>query len=245
MHKFDLNQAIKEWRQTATGRESLNPETLDELETHLLDSFDTLTNTNPNLSEQEVFLLATHRIGTMPALASEYTKVHQKQIWLGRAIHLVCGYLFISLALKTIGLEQSLAAWLGLSISAGMGSASAPFWAAGASIGTGFLALSVLVILILKFSRGTYPALAMIVNPALDKGSLRKWFGWWIGLAVFVSAASAAVRLAISHQTINAEAYGEFAYANAMYGILFQVVTLGTILILAMRFSRAYRRAQS
>ncbi|MBN2590495.1 MAG: hypothetical protein JXA96_11590 [Sedimentisphaerales bacterium] len=76
---FDLNEQIKKWRGNLNTSQSLESKDIDELESHLREEIEELTLSD--LSEQEAFLVATHRLGQVDFLSEEFAKVNAGVIW--------------------------------------------------------------------------------------------------------------------------------------------------------------------
>jgi hypothetical protein len=76
---FDLSKEITKWRKTLSEKQMCYISDLDELESHLKDEIDQLKS--HGLSEQEAFLVGTHRLGKPDALADEFAKVNES-LWL-------------------------------------------------------------------------------------------------------------------------------------------------------------------
>jgi hypothetical protein len=73
--QFDLNAAILGWRDKLKQSSQFRAENLAELESHLRDAVVRLQG--QELSEEEAFLIATRRIGSVEQLASEFEKVNR------------------------------------------------------------------------------------------------------------------------------------------------------------------------
>jgi hypothetical protein len=86
---FELNLAIRRWRENLAQSTAFQTENLNELESHLRDSIDRLRT--PQLSDEEAFLIATRRIGQTRQLESEFGKLNRNTIWLGRALWMLIG----------------------------------------------------------------------------------------------------------------------------------------------------------
>ena len=86
---FDLNTAIQRWRDHLSQSPNFRPENLDELETHLRDAIAAFRGTT--LSEEEAFVVATRRLGGVPALAPEFAKVNGKEVWMNRLLWMLVG----------------------------------------------------------------------------------------------------------------------------------------------------------
>jgi hypothetical protein len=71
---FDLNLAIQHWREDLDRSSAFQSENLNELESHLRDSIDTLRK--GGLSDDEAFLIATRRVGNAQKLEREFGKVN-------------------------------------------------------------------------------------------------------------------------------------------------------------------------
>jgi len=71
----DLEQWIAEWRKNIPNAADLEPEALDELEGHLRDSVDQLVQSGMPLAE--AFRQAVAQLGPVPAIVSEFQKLHE------------------------------------------------------------------------------------------------------------------------------------------------------------------------
>lgn len=100
---FDINQAIRDWRASASLTEDVQfrQRDLDELEDHLLEEFKSLYSTG--LSEEEAFLVATHRLGPMSDLAAERSKLDPLTPWKFRLTWILIGYLILGLFFGLMG----------------------------------------------------------------------------------------------------------------------------------------------
>lgn len=74
---FDLTVSISRWRSDLASSGSLTKEDLDELESHLLDEIDQLTQYP--LSQKEAFMVARERIGNRSDLSQPY--IQSKSAW--------------------------------------------------------------------------------------------------------------------------------------------------------------------
>lgn len=70
--RFDLTSAVGTWRNALRRNASISDDEVEELESHLMDAVNTLSQTG--LSTEESFLVARHRIGEVRTLHSEYRK---------------------------------------------------------------------------------------------------------------------------------------------------------------------------
>ena len=100
---FDLNHAINQWRERLSLLPAFREKNLHELEAHLRDSIAILQGRN--LSPEDSFVLATHRLGTAEQLAAEYSKVNRRAIWLERAMWMLAGQMLLGF---TTGLSHSI-----------------------------------------------------------------------------------------------------------------------------------------
>jgi hypothetical protein len=72
---FDLNEQINKWRSNLAQSQTLGNSDIDELESHLREEIENLTDLK--LSDEEAFLIATHRLGSTDSLAEEYEKINR------------------------------------------------------------------------------------------------------------------------------------------------------------------------
>jgi hypothetical protein len=109
---FDLETAIRSWRETFLGREGVRAAQADELEDHLRQEVDRLRagvqERSPLLSEEEAFLLAARRLGSTERLAEEFRKSDPRAVWRQRWIWMLCGYLGIGLAISLVSAAAAL-----------------------------------------------------------------------------------------------------------------------------------------
>jgi hypothetical protein len=89
--QFDLNQAICRWRHWLSDSPSFRKDDLEELESHLRASIQTLTANG--LGEEEAFLVALRRLGYPESLEREFAKVNSIEMWLSRASWMLTGIL--------------------------------------------------------------------------------------------------------------------------------------------------------
>jgi hypothetical protein len=86
---FDLNQAIRQWRNDLAQSPAFQRENLAELESHLRDSIAMLQARE--LSAEESFLVAAKRMGGGPRLEAEFGRINGKSIWLDRMLWMLIG----------------------------------------------------------------------------------------------------------------------------------------------------------
>ncbi len=112
----DVEKRIEQWRDRLAASETLNSAEINELESHLREEVAGLRKLE--LSEEEAFLVARHRLGDAAELEGEFAKVYghrrslQRLSWmaLGVLLYLLAGYI-------ASGLSQGgvmVATWLGL-----------------------------------------------------------------------------------------------------------------------------------
>ena len=77
---FDLNKEIACWRETFSQSDSISASELDELESHLRDSFGELQVQLENPAD--AFLLATHRLGSCDDVDREFSKIKPRTTWI-------------------------------------------------------------------------------------------------------------------------------------------------------------------
>ena len=107
---FDLTSALDKWRKSFKGTESIGQTDIKEMETHIIDCIEKLKT--QNLSDEEAFLVATHRLGKSDVLETEFQKAHPNRVWQKRFIWMLSGF-FMILSLKAIvGLISQLIVFL-------------------------------------------------------------------------------------------------------------------------------------
>lgn len=77
--EFDLNTAVRLWREHLSQSPQLRPENLDELESHLRDSMIALQGRG--LSVEESFLIGARRVGSAAALEREFAAENGGRGW--------------------------------------------------------------------------------------------------------------------------------------------------------------------
>jgi len=100
---FSLNKEINKWREALLERQTCKTSDLDELESHLRDEIDQLKLNG--LSEQEAFMVGTHRLGDTEILADEFAKVNES-LWLRKKLFfagcVLFAYIFASYTAGTL-----------------------------------------------------------------------------------------------------------------------------------------------
>ncbi len=110
--QFDLNAAIRAWRESLGHSPRLQPGNLDELESHLRDSVDVLRR--KGLAEDEAFLVATRRLGNASVLSTEFAKVNRRDLWLERVFWMLAGVLLLRAVGSVSNTLTELALWAGV-----------------------------------------------------------------------------------------------------------------------------------
>ena len=76
---FDMNEKIKIWRSDLTRQQTLEKSDIDELENHLREEIERLTESD--LTQEEAFIVASHRLGHSDNLSDEFAKVNTSILW--------------------------------------------------------------------------------------------------------------------------------------------------------------------
>ena len=95
---FELEQEITRWRERLSYSESLTPDHIAEMESHLRDSVEALQSRE--LTADEAFLIATRRLGTAEELKREFNKENLATLWAGRVMWILVGAFFLRIVLK-------------------------------------------------------------------------------------------------------------------------------------------------
>jgi len=80
-----LDELIASWRDWMERRDALSIRDVDELESHLRDRVDALTAAG--LTDDEAFLIAVKRLGSMDDLSREYAAEHSGRLWKQLVLH--------------------------------------------------------------------------------------------------------------------------------------------------------------
>ncbi len=107
---FDLNEEISKWRKTMAQNQTCEASDLDELQSHLIEEIDQLKA--HNLSEQEAFWVAIHRLGAPDALTKEFAKVNESLLWQKRLFWGVVGILSYLGVFYISGAFSKIFSWL-------------------------------------------------------------------------------------------------------------------------------------
>ena len=112
---FQLEHELRKWTSRIDRLESMRDCDIEELEQHVRDSITELTP--KGLTEEEAFLVATHRVGEPIAVGREFGKVNGDHAWARRVFWMLAGFLFFEVCQMAItavaGFGQVLAALVG------------------------------------------------------------------------------------------------------------------------------------
>ena len=97
---FDLNQSVREWRDSLASSAAVRADELDELEQHLRDSMVELRARQ--LTEEESFFIATRRLGSGEVLTREFSKVNPRRVWPARLCWMIGG-VFLYQSFSSVG----------------------------------------------------------------------------------------------------------------------------------------------
>ena len=103
---FELERAIKNWRQSFDNDQAIDDEASLELESHLRELVGDLSNIG--LSPREAFIVAADRLGHPSDLQREYAKVNSSNQWRQRISWMITGYLAMSVAGSIISFVTTL-----------------------------------------------------------------------------------------------------------------------------------------
>lgn len=134
---------IHEWTRELAQTESVAPDRLQELESHLIESL--LSLREKGLTEDEAFIIASSRLGSTDSLSVEFAK-GDLYLWSNRVYWMCLGYLGIMLSIRLVGsmvhVVSSLA-WLTTDDPIAISVAMAAVWIVGfLLIGAGVLRLA-------------------------------------------------------------------------------------------------------
>src|SRR6266568_275551 len=80
--RFDLNEALRQWRLDLAGQPGIAAEDLRELETHLLANVSALEQRG--VAEEEAFARAQEKLGSAAQVGAEFAKAYLLRIWRDR-----------------------------------------------------------------------------------------------------------------------------------------------------------------
>lgn len=90
---FELEAAIRRWRESLAMAPALRGDDLDELENHLRESVYHLESQGNN--SETAFQLACEQMGPSPTLADEFAKANPSELWIDRALWALVGLLLL------------------------------------------------------------------------------------------------------------------------------------------------------
>src|SRR5215813_7471889 len=74
-----LEEQIAKWREYLRRRQAVHGPDVEELEGHLRDQLEALTEAG--LSGDEAFLVAVKRMGSLDAISREFARAHSERLW--------------------------------------------------------------------------------------------------------------------------------------------------------------------
>lgn len=92
---FDLNAAIRRWRENLAQSPSFRRDDIEELESHLRDSVMQLQS--QSLSEEEAFTIAARRVGPGAKLSAEFGRINTSVLWIDRMLWMLLGVVCVSI----------------------------------------------------------------------------------------------------------------------------------------------------
>jgi uncharacterized membrane protein len=111
---FDLESAIENWKHDFHQDGLVSPENADELEAHLRDLTSDLQQ--KGLSQQEAFMIGTHRMGCAAELEKEFAKNCPTIWWRNRVMWMLTGYIAVSASGSLISMLVAFASASALAI---------------------------------------------------------------------------------------------------------------------------------
>jgi hypothetical protein len=100
-----IEKHIQEWRCSMQQKELFKTADLDELESHLREEIDSLTQ--KGILEDEAFVIAVHRLGDEDGLEKEFHKINSGMIWKRGIFWMLGGYFLINVFVTLIYTVQS------------------------------------------------------------------------------------------------------------------------------------------
>lgn len=98
----DLSQKISNWRIQILQKGILEESDINELEVHIREQIEQLKDSE--LSEDEAFLVAIHRLGDPELLSSEYKKINGAYIWRRKIFLMIFGYIGVLFVVNLINI---------------------------------------------------------------------------------------------------------------------------------------------
>ena len=99
---FELNRQVDQFRSELLTNQPMDETDVKELLTHMREEMDLLQERD--LSEEESFWIARHRLGDTDAIHTEFSKVNHARVWRKRVMWLLLGYFIFSMVPKLAGL---------------------------------------------------------------------------------------------------------------------------------------------
>ena len=229
--KFDLEIAIRQWRDQISQLDSLVPDAATELESHLRDSFNELCKLG--LTNREAFQLARQRLGDENAIESEFSKAKPSVKWLNRMKWMLTGWLaiaaFTHISQNLIFFIQSIATLVlpseGSNLGIGIVSFSLPLLTLWAAIFVGF-----------RRHRNALCSVLDSVARTIGRSSL---FGICAGgIAVIAVGAGLQILSTLIYNSNTTSSTGGTALINynMVYTVLWPLVHYGGVIALAYWF---------
>jgi len=103
---FELESALRDWTARLNASDAMRRTDIEELDQHIRDSMIALKTSG--LSDEEAFLVATHRVGPSSHLQREFHKVNGGYIWRQRLFWMLAGFLALSIGELVISAMGSL-----------------------------------------------------------------------------------------------------------------------------------------
>jgi hypothetical protein len=100
--RFDLTQAIAQWRKGISARPEVSAEDIRELESHLTEGFAGFREMG--LTSEDAFWLARRKLGPGDRISAEFHKLDPERVWRQRAFWMVLGIAVSSLWGQVSGL---------------------------------------------------------------------------------------------------------------------------------------------
>lgn len=100
---FDLDRAVREWREEMSRHEAIGVELLDELESHLLEELEGLRK--EGLREEEAFERAVRQLGSGASVEDEIAKIDPDSVARARGRWILIGCLIGPLVLRGVVLS--------------------------------------------------------------------------------------------------------------------------------------------
>ena len=203
MNSFETERAITQWRSEMAALEGMNADSIEELETHLRESFDSLSQSNAGLSADEAFHIAKRRLGDPKELDQEFASISPSVIWRRRVFWALIGFIDITLLLVAISIIGRLGLWGATALEA---PGSLALWTT-ISFGIAALIIALMVALSWRF--------ILIANPhtVVDQFARYPIFCSAIILIFvgIVKAGSLVVDVLVT-QTVSLEQFGDIAF---------------------------------